>query len=88
MEVTFLGYQLLDFVNNENQSVKGIKVYFFFQSDRKNFKGYEVGSYFCDYARDRILYDMVQKLEPLKKYKLELIPSFTGKTKISCFNPV
>lgn len=88
MPVTFLGYQLLDFVNNDGEPVKGCKFFFCFDSEKRNYKGLEVASYFADYSRDRILYDLVQHCEAGQRYQLDLIPSFSGKTKINNLTPI
>lgn len=88
MPVTFLGYQVLDFVNNDGDAVKGIKFFFMYESDKRNYKGFEVSSYFADFLRDRILYDIVQKCVPGERYVLDLTPSFSGKTKINNLTPI
>ena len=88
MLITFLGYQILDFTNNDGEPIKGIKMYFMFPSEKRNYKGFEVASYFADYVREKILYDMIQKCVPGERYQLDLIPSFSGKTKIESINPV
>lgn len=88
MPVTFLGYQFLDFINNDSAPIKGIKFYFYFPSEKANYKGFEVASYFADYVKERILYDMVQKCIPGEQYVFDTIPSFSGKTKIKSINPI
>lgn len=88
MPVTFLGYQLLDFVDDHGNPVKGCKFYFFHDSEKRNYFGFEVDSYFADFVRDRILYDIVQKCVPGQRYDLDLTPSFSGKTKINNLTPI
>lgn len=88
MEIIFLGYQLVEFTNNDGQYVKGCKFTFCFESDKRNYKGYESSSYFADFSRDRLLYDIVQKCNPLEHYVLDLTPSFSGKTRINNIVPI
>lgn len=88
MPVSYLGYQLLDFVNDNGDPVKGLKFFFFFESEKPNYHGFEVASYFADYVRDRILYDIVQNCIPGERYNLDLMPSFSGKTKIKNLIPI
>lgn len=88
MPVTFLGYQLIDFVNPNGDAVKGCKFFFCYESEKHSYHGLEVASYFADFVRDRILYDLVQHCEPGQRYQLDLIPSFSGKTKINNLTPI
>ena len=46
MQVVFLGYNLVDFVNDDGQSIKGLKFFFYFESEKRNYHGYEVASCF------------------------------------------
>lgn len=88
MNILFLGYMLLDFVNNDGEPVKGLKMFFAHDSEKRNFHGLEPESYFVDFIRDKLLYDMVLKCKPLTRYGVDLIPSFSGKTKIRSIGEV
>lgn len=88
MDILFLGYQLLDFVNDNGEPIKGVKFNFAFHSEKRNYHGMESASYFADYDRDKLLYDMVQRCKPMTMYNAILIPSFSGKTKIQSIGEV
>lgn len=88
MDVLFLGYQILDFVNKEGEVIKGVKFQFAFKSEKRGYNGFESASYFADYERDRLLHDMILKCSPMEHYHFVLTPSFSGKTKIESIGSV
>lgn len=82
MDIIFLGYSLINFTNDDGQHIDGLKFYFAHESDKSNYSGLQVDSYFVDRQNQEVLYSLAQKCIPLNKYILDLIPSFNGKTRI------
>ena len=76
MQVTFLGYSDLDFETKEGQHIDGIKVFWYFISDTRNYTGYEVGSYFIPRSRSDLI-NQVRSLQPLSECLLDM--GFNGK---------
>ena len=46
MDVVFLGYMDLDFEASDHSHIDGIKFFYYFPSDSRNYVGFEVASYF------------------------------------------
>lgn len=79
MRAIFLGCQILDFKPKDGDYIKGMKVFFAFSPESRNWEGLEVHSTFLDFERDRICYDICRKLTSLTAYEFDFSASFTGK---------
>lgn len=88
MEAIFLGVQILDFKPKDGDYIKGLKVFFAFSPENRNWEGLEVHSSFLDFERDRVCYDCCRKLEPLQAYRFDFATSFTGKPRLKFVYPL
>lgn len=76
MQVKFLGFADYDFNSKEGSHIDGIKIYWCFLSDSRNYTGYEVGSYFIPRSR-RDLIEMVNQLKPFDECDMDM--GYNGK---------
>lgn len=88
MQAIFLGCQILDFKPKDGDYIKGMKVFFAFSPENRNWEGLEVHSSFLDFEKDRICYDICRKLEPLQPYDFDFATSFTGKPHLKFVNSI
>ena len=79
MRAIFLGCQILDFKPKDGDYIKGMKVFFCFTPESRNWEGLEVHSSFLDIEKDRICYDICRKLTSLQPYEFDFATSFSGK---------
>lgn len=84
MQAIYLGCQILDFKPKDGDYIKGMKVFFAFSPESRNWEGLEVHSSFLDFERDRICYDIVRKLVSLQPYEFDFTNSFSGKPHLKC----
>ena len=71
MEIIFLGYADYNFDSNDGNHIDGIKFFYFFQSTKSNYKGFEVGGIFVPRTRNDQISE-VQKCIPLQHYRLNM----------------
>lgn len=88
MQAIFLGNQILDFKPKDGDYIKGMKVFFAFSPESRNWEGLEIHSTFLDFERDRIQYDMCRKLVALQPYEFDFPPTFSGKPHLRAVHEV
>lgn len=79
MDVVFLGYSDMNFVSRDGNQIDGIKFFYYYPSQSRNYLGYEVGSVFVSRQNTEKI-NQIKSIKPLSSCLLDM--GYNGKRSI------
>ena len=71
MDVVFLGYNDMNFTSKDGNLIDGVKFYYYYPSQSRNFKGFEVGSVFVSRQNTEKINQIIS-IKPLSNCLLDM----------------
>lgn len=71
MEVCFLGYSDMNFQTKDGSHIDGVKVFYYYPTNKPNYVGFESGSYFVGRSNQKLI-ENIRHCVPGNYYRLNM----------------